>query len=47
MIGKNENTDRWCDGSSVQAIREDLALSQEDGSPTAADQVGNFTSYNS
>ena len=27
----------YCDGSSVQAIHEDLALSQEDGSPTAAD----------
>ena len=36
-----------CDGSSVQAIREDLALSQEDGSPTAADQVGKISdSYN-
>ena len=36
-----------CDGSSVQAIREDLALSQEDDSPTAADQVGKISdSYN-
>ena len=36
-----------CDGSSVQAVREDLALSQEDGSPTAADQVGKKSdSYN-
>ena len=36
-----------CDGSSVQAIREDLALSQEDDCPTAADQVGKISdSYN-
>ena len=36
-----------CDSSSVQAIREDLALSQEDDSPTAADQVGKISdSYN-
>ena len=36
-----------CDGSSVQAVREDLALSQEDDSPTAADQVGKVSdSYN-
>ena len=36
-----------CDGSSVQAIHEDLALSQEDDSPTAADQVGKVSdSYN-
>ena len=36
-----------CDGSSVQAIHEDLALSQEDDSPTAADQVGKISdSYN-
>ena len=36
-----------CDCSSVQAVREDLALSQEDGSPTAADQVGKKSdSYN-
>ena len=37
----------YCDGSSVQAIREDLALSQEDNSPTDADQVGKISdSYN-
>ena len=31
----------------MQAIREDLALSQEDDSPTAADQVGKVSdSYN-
>ena len=36
-----------CDGSSVQAVREDHALSQEDGSPTAAVQVGKKSdSYN-
>ena len=36
-----------CDGSSVQAICEDLALSQQDDSPTAADQVGKVSdSYN-
>ena len=33
--------------SSVQAIREDLKLSQEDSSPTAADQVGKISdNYN-
>ena len=36
-----------CDGSSVQAICEDLTLSQEDGSPTADEQVGRESdSYN-
>ena len=36
-----------CDGSPVQAIRKDLALSQEDDSPTAADQEGKISdSYN-
>ena len=32
-----------CDGSSVQAVCEDLALSQEDDPPAPADQVGNLS----
>ena len=32
-----------CDGSSMQAVCEDLALSQEDDPPAPADQVGNLS----
>ena len=36
-----------CDGSSIQAVCEDLTLSQEDGSPTVDEQVGKESdSYN-
>ena len=43
----NKSVDRACDGLSVQAVCKDLALSQEDDSPTAADQVGKVSdSYN-
>ena len=33
----------YCEGSSVQAVCEDLALSQEDDPPAPADQVGNLS----
>ena len=38
----NKSVDRACDGLSVQAVCKDLALSQEDDSPTAADQVERY-----